>query len=196
MPQGLNAGADFIKYDIPCDMEINKDYRYPGVYDDNHDETAYGTLTFLQYDTEPADAAIISFGKENDMDLEGYRVHTLVSQVDFTEPDAYDRGVLVTRYTGDYYDLGLLTDTFVTLTDSYEEDYYRYEVDFNGERKYIYYYVESDWNYYDTYLEYSETTTFLIPDGYDGVVRGFVYPEMDDPTTDNSPEHNFLFRLK
>ena len=194
VPQGLNAGADFIKYDIPCDMEINKEYQYPGVYDDTQ-ETVYGTLTFLQYDTEPADAAIISFGKENNMDLEGYRVHTLISQVDFTQPDAYDRGVLVTRYTGDYYDLDLLTETFETLTDTYEEDYYRYEVDFNGERKYIYYYVESDWNYYDTYLEYSETTTFLIPDGYDGVVRGFVYPQMDDPTTDNSPEHNFLFRL-
>ena len=191
----VDSDICFIKYDIPCDMEINKEYQYPGVYDDTQ-ETVYGTLTFLQYDTEPADAAIISFGKENNMDLEGYRVHTLISQVDFTQPDAYDRGVLVTRYTGDYYDLDLLTETFETLTDTYEEDYYRYEVDFNGERKYIYYYVESDWNYYDTYLEYSETTTFLIPDGYDGVVRGFVYPQMDDPTTDNSPEHNFLFRLK
>ena len=192
VPQGM---PDFIKYDIPCDAVVNEDYKYPGVYDDGTNETAYGTLTFLYYDSNPADDELIAFGKENGMDLEGYDRRMLSSQIDFTQADARDRGVLVTRYIGDYYDMNLLNETFETLTDSEGETYYRYEVDNHGKRQYVYYFIEDEWKDWGTYLEYTETDYFLVPSDYDGVVRGFVNPLSEDPSIDNSPENNFLFRI-
>lgn len=193
VPQGI---ADFLRYNIPCDAEVNEDYSYPGMYDDGTDETAYGSLTFLSHAKVPISDDLIRQGKEeNDMELEGYNIHQLQSQIDFTQADASDRGVLVTRYTGDYYDMNLLDQTFETLTDADGETYYRYEVDNNGKRQYIYYYVESEWTDWDSYLEYTENVYFFIPDGYDGVVRGFVNPKSDDPSVNNEPENNFLFRL-
>ena len=186
----------FVQYDIPCDATVNEDYKYPGLYDDGTDETAYGTLTFLYYDSNPADDELIAFGKENGMDLEGYDRRMLSSQIDFTQADAKDRGVLVTRYIGDYYDMNLLNETFETLTDSEGETYYRYEVDNHGKRQYVYYFIEDEWKDWGTYLEYTETDYFLIPADYDGVIRGFVNPLIEDPSIDNQPENNFLFRIQ
>jgi len=193
VPQGMPY---FIRYDIPCDASVNEDYRYPGIYDDGTDETAYGTLTFLSYISIPADEDLIEDGKENGFELEGYDLRSLSSQIDFTQEDASDRGVLITRYIGDYYDQDLLNDTYKTLTDNDGKDYYRYEIEHDGKRQYVYYYVVSEWKDWETYLEYTETDYFLVPSGYDGVIRGFVNPKSEDPSVDNEPENNFLFRIQ
>lgn len=201
-PEPSSAPADiqqglpyFARYNIPCDAAVNEDYNYPGIYDDGSKETAYGTLTFLNYITIPADEELIADGKENGMELEGYDLGSLSAQIDFTQSDANERGVLVTRYIGDYYDQDLLNDTYEKLTDTDGEDYYRYEVDNNGKRQYVYYYVQSEWKDWETYLEYTETDYFLFPSGYDGIIRGYVNPNCEDPSIDNEPENNFLFRL-
>lgn len=193
VPQGL---PDFIRYDIPCDAVVNEDYKYPGIYDDGTDETAYGTLTFLSYVSSPVSDDVKEFGTKNGMNLEGYDLRALSSQIDFTQSDARDRGVLVTRYVGDYYDQALLNDTYETLPDTDGDEYYRYEIEHDGKRQYVYYYVVSEWNDWNTYLEYTETDYFLVPSDYDGVVRGFVNPLSEDPSIDNSPENNFLFRIQ
>ena len=193
VPQGMPY---FVRYDIPCDAVVNEDYKYPGIYDDGTDETAYGTLTFLSYVSTPADDELIADGKENGFELEGYDIRSLSSQIDFTQSDASDRGVLVTRYVGDYYDQDLLNDTYETLTDNDGIQYYRYEIEHDGKRQYVYYYVVSEWKDWNTYLEYTETDYFLVPSDYDGVVRGFVNPLSEDPSIDNSPENNFLFRIQ
>lgn len=193
VPQGL---PDFIRYDIPCDAVVNEDYKYPGIYDDGTDETAYGTLTFLSYVSSPVSDDVKEFGTKNGMDLEGYDLRALSSQIDFTQSDARDRGVLVTRYIGDYYDQALLNDTYETLPDTDGDEYYRYEIEHDGKRQYVYYYVVSEWNDWNTYLEYTETDYFLVPSDYDGVVRGFVNPLSEDPSIDNSPENTFLFRIQ
>ena len=193
VPQGMPY---FVRYDIPCDAVVNEDYKYPGIYDDGTDETAYGTLTFLSYVSTPANEKLIADGKENGFELEGYDIRSLSSQIDFTQSDASDRGVLVTRYVGDYYDQDLLNDTYETLTDNDGIQYYRYEIEHDGKRQYVYYYVVSEWKDWGTYLEYTETDYFLVPSDYDGVVRGFVNPLSEDPSIDNQPENNFLFRIQ
>ena len=193
VPQGMPY---FVRYDIPCDAVVNEDYKYPGIYDDGTDETAYGTLTFLSYVSTPADDELIADGKENGFELEGYDIRSLSSQIDFTQSDASDRGVLVTRYIGDYYDQDRLNDTYETLTDNDGIQYYRYEIEHDGKRQYVYYYVVSEWKDWGTYLEYTETDYFLVPSDYDGVVRGFVNPLSEDPSIDNQPENNFLFRIQ
>ena len=193
VPQGMPF---FVRYDIPCDAAVNEDYKYPGLYDDGTDETAYGTLTFISYVSIPADEDLIADGKENGMELEGYDLRSLSSQIDFTQADASERGVLVTRYIGDYYDQDLLNDTYEKRTDTDGEEYFRYEIENSGKRQYVYYYVISEWKDWGTYLEYTETDYFLVPSDYDGVIRGFVNPLCEDPSIDNEPENNFLFRIQ
>jgi hypothetical protein len=45
-------------------------------------------------------------------------------------------------------------------------------------------------------VEYSETAIFLAPAGYDGLVRGYLNPNLDDVTEGKAGEDYFLFRMQ
>jgi len=193
VPQGI---GDFAAFGISCDTVLNREYKYPGVYDDGGTEIPYGSLFFTDYTVEPLTEEILDYGSENGMDLAGYEKKTLSSKISFYQEDAYDRGVVITRYMTDYYDLNCLEDSGESFEDSYGETYFRYEIDDNGTKKYVYYFIESDWEDTENLVEYSETAIFLAPAGYDGLVRGYLNPNLDDVTEGKAGEDYFLFRMQ
>lgn len=180
---------------IICDAVLHEEYQYPAIYDDEGTDIPYGILQFTEYESEPVSSVIIDYGLENDMDLSGYEKKELSSKITFPQSDANERGVIITRYTTDYYDLNSLTNTGESFEDSYGETYYRYEVEYNDKSQYIYFFIDSEWDDEDSNLEYSETATFLVPGGYDGVIRGYLNPNVEDVTDGKANQDYFLFRL-
>ena len=192
LPQGT---GDFAQYGISCDASLNTEYQYPAIYDDDGTDIPYGELFFTEYEAEPVSSEILAYGTENDMDLSGYEKKTLSSRITFHQSDASDRGVVITRYTTDYYDLNCLSDTGESFEDSYGETYYRYEIEYNDSTEYVYFFIDSQWDDQDSYIEYTETATFLIPAGYDGVIRGYLNPSVEEVTDGEANRDYFLFRL-
>ena len=193
VPQDI---ADFLRYNIPADCVLNQPYRCPAVYGGDSKELVYGTLTFLEYESTPVTDEIIRFGNENNMDLRGYDRRILKAKVVFDDDQIEERGAIIRRFYTDYYDINQVDNSHETLTDSYEENYYRFLITYNGEPTYAYMYTDGEWSESGAITEFNDTTTLLVPSGYDGVVRGFVSPLIDDVTVDNSPDAIFLFRMK
>jgi len=193
IPQDL---ADFLRYNIPCDCVLNQEYPCPAIYDDGSREVVYGDLTFLKYESTPVTDEMIRFGSENNMDLNGYDKRILKSQVVFTQSDLRSRGAIVRQFFTDYYDIDQVDNSYETLTDSYGENYYRFQVTVNGSPVYAYLYTDGGWTDMESHMEYSDTSTLLVPSGYDGIVRGYVSPNVDDVKISSSPNDMFLFRMK
>ncbi len=192
IPQGT---GDFLTYGIPADAVQNRTYRYPGTYDDAPEERIYGSLIFTNYTSSPVNQSILDFGKDNNMVLDGYLVCELDSEISFTGPDVSDRGVVVSRYTGDFHDPALMENTIDSFTDNYGDVCYFYEIDNHGNRQVVYFYIESYWDDDGTTAVYHENATFLVPEDYDGAVRGFISPQIENIYEQHDPDEVFFFRI-
>ena len=195
-PGLLKDTADFETYRIPCAMKLGQDTDYTAVYSDDSSDIT-GNLVFTDYTVNPVTEQILEFGEENDMDLEDYQLKELTSHVSFSSSEIGEREVIVTRYMTDYYDIDQCDDTWETLKDSWDDTYSRYEVDWENETKYVYIWVDHDWTSDNGSLIYEEHVTALVPNGYDGLIRGYIYPNIESEDIRDIDDYSqvYLFRM-
>ena len=84
-----------------------------------------------------------------------------------------------------------------TLKDSWDDTYSRYEVDWENETKYVYIWVDHDWTSDNGSLIYEEHVTALVPNGYDGLIRGYIYPNIESEDIRDIDDYSqvYLFRM-
>ena len=196
VPSVSQGTTGFEQLGLAADAQVNTDYRYPAIFTDGDSETVYGTVRFTNYTRSPVDQAQLDFGRENQMDLTGYDLCVLESAVTFDGSEARDRNLSIRRMMTNYYDVYTYDDSFEAFTDSYGEEYTRFTVNYNGQERYIYLWDSNEWRLLDNGAQYTESITFLIPGGYDGVVHGFVNPKRNGFEELGNPEDVVAFRLR
>jgi|GEM_PF-2253358 hypothetical protein len=166
--------SDFEKYGIKFDLEVGKPVDYTTCCYDDESIITTGTLTVRSYTRSPITDAIIEFGEENDIYFGGYEQLTVSFDLSFDDENVIEYGISPIGRFEDYYNIDLLDDTAETFTDSYGETYTRYEIEYEGERQYVYIWNYSDHETEENHVDLHIQRTYLVPSGYDGVVVGFM----------------------
>ena len=171
-----SSKADFDVYGIPCVLQINEDYICPAIIEKDYSQHSYGTLTVIQYISKPVSDEIKEFGRKNGVDFEGYEMKAVTTQIDFTDAVTGGKNVSIMRKTLDYYNMDA-PENGTNHKDHLDRDFLEYEVEYQGVKQPVYFWLNSNWTDYTGYYEYMEDAIFFVPAGYDGVVRGFVNPD-------------------
>ena len=201
IPQGITPEytgktPDFEKYGIPTVLAVNEDFVCPAIIETDMSQPSKGTLTVINYESKPVSDALLEFGTKNGCDFSGYEMKAVTTQIDFLEKDTGGKNVSISRSILDYYDYEAV-DKGTWHKDHLDRDFLEYEVEYNGLKLPVYFWLHSGWTDYSTYYEYWEDAIFFVPAGYDGAVRGFVNPAREEKDIRKyHPESDvLLFRL-
>ena len=175
-----SAGTSLAGYDMTIygKDKVNQYFDFTTVDTEGYGSGACkGALT--KYETEPVNDEIISFGKENGMDLEGYEKKTLEFYLDCYDDAFTSVGAKYYIWVEDFYDDKLFNDNCVDGIDTYGEKYRSYKINYNGEEKYVYQWITWVDGYDAGYYTARPTVSLLVPEGYDGIVAGFSAGDID-----------------
>ncbi len=116
------------------------------------------------------------------MSLEGYEKKTAQFAFDFYDTDVFTHEDSPNYYiwVEDYYDDQLFNETCVDNIDTYGERYRRYTINYNGEEKYVYQWIEYTSGEDAGYWTARSNVTLLVPEGYDGLIAGFSASDVKD----------------
>ncbi|MBQ6263569.1 MAG: hypothetical protein IJK58_08665 [Clostridia bacterium] len=193
---------DFEKYGIRCEMKLGRpvDFTVPC----NDDETKFttGTITVNNVSRKDINDSIIEFAEENNIYVGGYEIISVEMELIFNDDNAIEYGINPHGRYEDYYNIDLLDDTSERFVDTYDDTYVRYEIEYEGERQYVYMWSFTE-NTSETSIDAIVTRTYLVPKGYDGLVIG--YADMSDLSETEAEGHLYeycdkidycLFRIK
>ncbi len=191
-----SADADFDRYDIPCILEVDKDYVCPAIIEKDMDDITQGNLKVLAYDVKPVSDELIEFGNKNGIDLNGYEMRVVTTSIGFTYQYTQGKNASISPKTYDYYNVDA-PENGTTRTDHLDRKYLEYKVDYQGKKQPAYLWINKEWVGDTEYYEYRENAIFFVPAGYDGAVRGFVNPTREEKDIRKyHPERDvLLFRL-
>ncbi len=177
--------ADFEKFGLECDAELDTAYPFVIPCYDTTEYTTAGKITFSDYDVFESD--------ETHEALEGYEWQAVTITTVFDDENAYNYG-----YSGfaslseDYYN----TDTYNESTDTYTLNYNGTDyTEVKSESEVL----QNGWN--DDIFTRQARIFFHVPKGYDGnVVTVIRYNSAtwddDAPITDIIDDNTVFFRLK
>lgn len=179
--------AEFEKYELVCNAELNTTYPYViPCYDEGY--TTNGKVTFSDYDIFESD--------ETHEALDGYEWKAVTCTVIFDDENAYYHGYSgIFPATIDYYD--------ATFFDNYKENKVSFTSNYNGIEydglQYDKETLQSGWN--DDTFTYQFRDFYRVPKGYDGIVMAIYNPSIDwnngnDYEIAKANDDTILFRLK
>jgi hypothetical protein len=199
-PKTVTGGIEqpgFEKYNIKTDMKLGTYYQFDTIAADDSGDVGTVDCAIVEYSTDPLTQEQIDFGKENDMNLDGY-VRKYIHMDIKSNDDAFtDVGYYYYVWIEDYYSTELADESFESLTDSYDENYARFKINYKGEEKYVYYWIVWNESEEDGYYIARPEIMIFVPDDYEGLVCGVSnYDEDYYSLYESYDEDNFhLFRL-
>lgn len=185
--EGEPLQADFEKYGLECNAELDTTYPYiTTCYDPGY--TTVGTVTFTDYevfssdDTHPA--------------LDGYEWRAVTMTFVFDDENANEHGVISADIYTDYYDAKGVKDSW--------DDNDTYTVNYNGidypECKGQRSELQRGWN--GDVLTQQWHFYFRVPENYDGAVLTAIHNELREQLNENlyvydvADDDTIFFRLK
>lgn len=184
--------ADYEKYGLECNAELDTSYPYVTTCNKAPEYTTAGHVTFSDYevftsdDTHPA--------------LDGYEWRAVTLTFTFDDENAQKYGVGLGMLPGDYYDEILAVDSWDASTDTYT-------VNFNGvdcsECTFQSDILQNSW--IDNVWTYQSREFYRVPENYDGTVRIVINRELYDQYVsgggelrikDLADDETIFFRLK
>ena len=138
---------------------------------------------------------MLSFGKDNGMDLAGYERKQAVFEIDFEATKAFDEnGAAMHPWIEDWYNVDQFKNSCEKLVDTYDTEYYRGEITYKGKKQYVYAWHDFQFDLKKRHMK--ETFTVLVPAGYDGMVVGVsgaqIKADTDTPIYEVYDEKIFL----
>lgn len=206
---GNNTGSlpDFEKYGFVENLAVGMPVTYTTPINDGSGFTTTGTLTLESCTVEPVSEDTVAFGLENGLDFTGYEMWRLHAVTDFRTYEAVNYGVRTMTLFLNYYDIAAASASSYTFYDTLGNECARYTVEYNGEQRYLYKWLDSSFTLapvpedpaYTRALGFFDLRV-LVPADYDGVIFGFaneaLYAEGTKTADVFDPAQVFLHRLK
>ncbi|MGI6608272.1 MAG: hypothetical protein ACOX1F_04750 [Erysipelotrichaceae bacterium] len=172
---GFPLQADFRKYNIILNMEINNSYQLKTVCMDDKTIVTTANVEIVEY--------INDYQNENYPKNEDYQWKRLVLKLSFDDHNVVENGASINYLTTNYYNISQYVATYNYNADKscYEFTVNYYGVDY-PECMLKISATDIDWkNQNDSYLkQYILTFDFFIPTDFDGIVVGVRNAAIDD----------------
>ena len=195
-----DSKPDFEKYGIRTDLPLGGNMDIIGRSTDGYEVELRGKVSVDAFTRTGVSEEVMAFGKENNIDFSGYEELRVRYHAFFEDTRLFTIGLTILPCSYDYYNVKLYEDTKVTFTDSYDEQFARFTIKYNGQERNVYRWVTSNWNDYNNeYAVYDCEIIYYVPAGYDGIVYGFRDPSHSENgyIYDNYDSGSYqLFRLK
>ena len=150
--------ADFEKYGLTCDAELDVEYPYTTTCGDNENYITTGKLTFTDYEVFTPDDTFEA--------IEGYEWRTVTMTCVFYDENAWEYGCSSFITFSDYYDIN-------GFEDNYDNTNETYTINYNGTEysDVCWYYDDlSSSGWVDHTFTYKYRIYLRVPVGYDGTV--------------------------
>ncbi|MGN0279832.1 MAG: hypothetical protein ACI4C4_10820 [Lachnospiraceae bacterium] len=177
--------ADFEKYGLTCDTQLNTSYSYTTNCKDKPENTSIGAIIFSDFDIFTSD--------ETHEELEGYEWRTVTATINFDDENAHNYGINILGTVTDYYNIAGFDDSYNDSTDTNT-------INYNGLDYSIYCGFEElqdDWG--ESGAIYQLQVFCRVPIGYDGMVLAFYNAANEDNgnyINEVADENSIFFRLK
>ena len=163
---------DFEKYQMDCSCMLNVEYSFRTCTSQTPVQYANAKVTFTEYSKEKVGQDTIEFGRQNGIDLTGYEKKVLKYRVDFDDEVFETYGYDYIWEVNDYYDVDLLDDTFVRMTDTTGASFYKIRFRIDGKETDGYFWTTVEKLTKDGHVSVEEAFYVFVPSGYDGIVIG------------------------
>ena len=182
--------ADFKKYGLECNAELDKSYPYVTICGDAPEYTTVGNVTFSDYEVFSSD--------DSHPAIDGYEWRAVTMTIVFDDKNAHEHGASTGWIITDYYDVK-------SRKDSWDGDTRTYTVNYNGvdypECKFNNSKIQSGWD--GGILIFQDRFFFRVPENYDGVVVTAINRELSNKSSsetlyinDVADDDTIFFRLK
>lgn len=189
---------DFEKYGIRTDLPLNGNMDMIGRSTDGYNVELRGKVSVDSFTRKGVSEDVMSFGHENGIDFSGYEELRASFHAYFDDARMYTIGLTIMPCSYDYYNVKLYDDTGITYIDSYDTEYKRFTVRYNGSERYVYRWVVQNWTDHNDHMVFDCEVIYYVPAGYDGIVYGFKDPALGSGYIyENYDSAGYrLFRLK
>lgn len=158
--EGGPLQADFEKYGLECNAELDVTVPYVTQCKNNTDYITNGKITFSDYQV---------LETNDPLEEEGYEWRTVVATIIFDDDNAREYGCGTSSCETNYYDIK-------GMDDSYNDEKETFTVNYNGvdytECKVQFDNIIDDWNDEGVLITVNYHT-IRVPVGYDGIVIGY-----------------------
>lgn len=188
--EGEPLQADFEKYGLECNAELDITYPYETICYDEPEYTTEGTAVFTDYEVFSSD--------DDHPAIDGYEWHAVTMTYVFDDENANDHGVLSAQICVDYYNVKIVRDSWDNSDDTYT-------VNYNGidypECKMQRSELQRGWD--GDVLTQQWRYFFRVPENYDGTVLTAInhelmerYENENTYINDVADDDTIFFRLK